>query len=388
MAATPCSGPYPTYGITSFDTDGEGALFAPVYFEFTEDRFKSEDGGLTWQNMEYFPSRTGRAPARGDKEVATPRGYYRIEGADVLRTLEGEEETVYSESYLKESRNETLHRLVLREIPENGPFSIHYDGASQNIIIAAGVQGVVVETRDGSVTRVGVGPYQPISFSTASRMRFLSFHWFWIFAVLLAVGSTAFVLIVAAAKSGVAVAIGIMIGGIVAAMAVLPLASNLYWIVITLLVLVLGMFPAFYAVGTLPAQNEWRIGTVLAFIILVVTGSIAASPGRFILTDAFEYGRLFEEWFFVLVTLILVLLTRAALPYRPSWRITTAAFGAMTLGIVLPTTSWLVGGVSLEASKALSVMLVAVAALVLFVYLKRRQPQSPEDFYSTIRRAR
>ena len=49
------------------------------------------------------------------------------------------------------------------------PYGIAYDALSGNLIVAMGLQGVVVGSPDGHWSRVAVGDYSPTDFSFAGK---------------------------------------------------------------------------------------------------------------------------------------------------------------------------------------------------------------------------
>ena len=73
------------------------------------------------------------------------------------------------------------------------PQDVLYDVNSGNVIVAMGLQGVVVRTPDALWRRVGVGPYEPIDYSLANRARLLiSPDELLFIAIAISIASTAF----------------------------------------------------------------------------------------------------------------------------------------------------------------------------------------------------
>lgn len=183
-----------------------GAYTSPAYPP--NGSYKSKDGGLTWVRMadEFVPLETQEWR---ELEVKTPSGdvfivdvvYAQIireqserelsehELRDITSVSRGQDdhltaygpsasrEVVYSYEYLYGGGNRWMQALDKRDIEDRaialGPYNLFYDDQSGNLIVAMGLQGVVVVASDGTSTRVAVGPYSPTDFSLASKVRTL-----------------------------------------------------------------------------------------------------------------------------------------------------------------------------------------------------------------------
>ena len=93
-------------------------------------------------------------------------------------------EVVYSYEYLQTDGNRWQQALDKRGIRDREittrPRWLFYDDQSGNLIVAMGLQGVVVVAPDGTSTRVAVGPYSPTDFSFGGKVRtFFSSLLFW-----------------------------------------------------------------------------------------------------------------------------------------------------------------------------------------------------------------
>lgn len=139
-----------------------------------------EDGTLVTQagSLEY--------PIVGEQSVKTPRGIYAIEGSDVVRTIGGRKEVAYSAAYLQERGNinlqsRTTGHLGPRRVTTK-PFSIGYDERTGNVVVAMGLQGIVVGTPDGRWTRKAVGRYTPTDFSIVRKLLLLRDWVLWLVA--------------------------------------------------------------------------------------------------------------------------------------------------------------------------------------------------------------
>ena len=84
---------------------------------------------------------------------------------------------VYSYEYLWGGGNAWMQALDKKDVKDMAigihPYDLYYDDKSDNLIVAMGLQGVVVVDPDGTSTRVAVGPYSPTDFSFGSKVRAL-----------------------------------------------------------------------------------------------------------------------------------------------------------------------------------------------------------------------
>ena len=98
-------------------------------------------------------------------------GDIRITNNEVLSSGE----VIYSFEYLQSGGNRWMQALDKREIGARlvatRPLDIYYDSQSGNLILAMGIQGVVVIAPDGTTTKVAVGRYSPTDFSFWSKTR-------------------------------------------------------------------------------------------------------------------------------------------------------------------------------------------------------------------------
>ena len=134
-------------------------------------------------------------PSVGEQSVETPRGIYTIEGSDVVRTIGGRKEVAYSAAYLRERGNINLQSratgdLVPRQVTTK-PFSIAYDEHTGNVVVAMGLQGIVVGTPDGRWTREAVGRFAPTDFSIVRKLLLLRDWELWLIAAAAALSFTA-----------------------------------------------------------------------------------------------------------------------------------------------------------------------------------------------------
>lgn len=116
----------------------------------------------------------GGKPDVSRRFVDTPRGTYSIHGTDILRSDSRSSEIVFSTIIKNESRDLIALRASTINLGERiisvSPYSIYYDEASGNVILAMGLQGVVIGKPDGTWERTPVEDLKPLDYSIASRL--------------------------------------------------------------------------------------------------------------------------------------------------------------------------------------------------------------------------
>ena len=160
--------------------------------------YESSDGGLSWipksisaQDVEW-----------GTEHVVTPRGEYTVQDARIVVDLTNrEEETVYSAEFLGKNanlwvQNEATKHLALRELAARPSRSIVYHEPTGNLVVAMGLEGVVVGAPDGEWSRLAVGPYGPTDYSFTGKVRQAALSGrLWAAAIGLSVSLTAIILV-------------------------------------------------------------------------------------------------------------------------------------------------------------------------------------------------
>ena len=137
--------------------------------EESSSHFYSKDGGLTW-----IPGYRGPIIRWGGSEEETPRGKFKIQDSDILvQTIDGEWTAVYSAAYLQQEANLWIQNEATTQFGMRGlarqPYRIVYDERSGNLIVAMGLQGVLVGTPDGGWSRVAVDHFLPTDFSSGAK---------------------------------------------------------------------------------------------------------------------------------------------------------------------------------------------------------------------------
>ena len=163
LASVATSESQPDFGMRDVGTSRDGAIHAGAW---ELGHFRSEDGGLSWRGGSVDSGQI----EWGGESVDTPTGRYVIQGPDIVRFgSDGRSKLVFSTAYMQEEGNvwvqeHATSHLDARELT-TAPRSIVYHEPSGNLIMAMGIQGVLVGTADGEWTRYAVGRYSPVDFS-------------------------------------------------------------------------------------------------------------------------------------------------------------------------------------------------------------------------------
>lgn len=364
------------HGITGVGADATGAVFAKNERSLSSsDHYKSDDGGRTWVAIDYGEDRELEI-VWGTHSVATPRGHYIISGTDVLRTYDGEQEVIYSADYLREPANVVLQHLYLKgadRVPSVGSDSIYYDNYSGNILVAMGVQGVLIGTPDGQWTRIAVDRYTPSDFSVRARLRLLRLlPFFW--------AATALLLTSFVSLAGILAICGFkeIIGSMIIAGVVIAIMQGLFLIgdgTITLAHLIIGfviLLMMITALIVLPKHSANRKSLALTVRGFVALGAGLMFPGFEASLSHLTVGFAIVGW--ILVAIAAGLIALAASPYRPGplWS-AAAAWAIMIPFCIIPIILWLMYLIPQEAAKTIALCMSGTIALALLGYLKRRQ---------------
>ena len=324
FATVATSYPVPVTGIRSVGVAVDGGIVASDANDWTQtrytERYTSYDGGFTWDPY-VWPTDV----LWGGEYVETPRGVFLIRDSGILvLTVTGDWELIYSTAHLKADANrwvqeQSVTQFVRKEIGTR-PYSITYDVCSRNLIVAMGVQGVVVGSPDGQWSRVAVGDYSPTDFSFRGKALFLVSNFdVWLIAFVLSLSMTEIALAVALFRSDIAVC------GVISAMVAGDLLLRF-------------------------AKPEEPI-TSLSLLSLIPYEAI-------VLTLGFLF---------------------AYLAIRPSWRqlrqwpAVLVAFAGMNGLVILVFLIWVQLGFGLTFARISAFILVALAAVALAAYLKRKQ---------------
>ena len=283
-----------------------------------------------------------------EQSIETPRGIYAIEGSDVVRTIGGRKDVAYSAAYLRERGNMNLQAHATRHFVERqvttGPYSIAYDERTGNVVVAMGLQGIVVGTPDGRWTREAVGRFTPTDFSIVRKFLLLGGDWmFWLMAVATALSFTA----LAMAQSEPAPSSDRTARVIASAFAVI--AS------------IIGL--VFYPWGYVGLQTLLSFGGGafgLGLAILVGASSYIQLRRIFLSLHSKQSGGAISER-----------LRGGLLP------VIAASAGGMLALIVLSFFLWVQQGISIGTAMLSAIGLTALTAFILRKYLKGRMPMMP-----------
>ena len=138
-----------------------------------EREYQSKDGGITW-SARLSRELKDRQTVWGGGQVDTVRGTYYLRPDGIgLRTSESSV-LIYSTDYLRSAPNMTQQRLATRQFnPLNlslKPESIVYHDETGNVIASLGLQGVLVQDSSETWHRIPVGPYAPTNFSFGAKL--------------------------------------------------------------------------------------------------------------------------------------------------------------------------------------------------------------------------
>ena len=220
------------------------------------------------------------------------------------------EQTVYSTEHLEKDGNSWVQKISTRNLSRpreiaSQPMGIVYDDRSGNLVLALGIQGVVLGTPNGKWVATAVGRFEPTDFSfQAKTSMLLSDLEFWTASMGFALAMTGAALIASQHRREdllrsilvaplIGVAVMVMGGGIfilplflvlILVFFVLPTSPTVSRIVVTLCYIVpLGAIPlwAAFVVGSKVRRSElWNTGVIgIGSLAVLATGALIASFG-------------------------------------------------------------------------------------------------------------
>ena len=391
LASVATSYPEPLYGVQDVGISEEGELIANTSRVVDYATHWSVDGGQTWSPQEGY-----RLDAVwGSQTVRTPRGVFALDGPRVvLVAADGSvQRVVYSADFLEADGNVWAQRVSTEKLNEpreiaTRPLAIAYDSRSGNLVLALGIQGVAVGTPDGKWTNVAVGEFEPTDFSFVGKTRLLlSDLKFWTAALALCVSMTAVGLTASLFRLGdllrgvgislvvVCVLVGLGVGQLYTPILlpepnyIVPFSSSAVYGVPLALVLV-----ALFAVVAPRHSRVERIATTsLAFLAALSSGSLIFMFGYS--DDSPTHGSLFRV-FFIMVAVATWFLAISSLAaslrhMARRWRLVSLSLTGMAVLTFLTFMLWLHLGVDEVVTKAASIALCGVAAIVLAGYAAR-----------------
>lgn len=178
IAITTSCEPITDHGITNVGTKGERLIAVALETGLIQvyTFYESTDGGITWTLVGQQDETT---ITWGERSVRTPQGSYGVSGSDVVLVRpSGGSETVYSVPDLTEPINlwvqsQETRRFLHRRLSTGPGQTMAVDAYSGNVVVAMGIQGILVGTPTGQWTAAAVGPFAPTGFSSVQRAKTL-----------------------------------------------------------------------------------------------------------------------------------------------------------------------------------------------------------------------
>ena len=332
--------------------------------------YESLDGGLTW-NSSALP---WEAVSWGGQSVDTPTGRYTFDGPRILcvSANRGPEQVAFSTEYLQRDANVWVQRTSTQDLGEprilaSRPLGIVYDRLSGNLIVALGIQGVVVGTPAGQWTNVAVNHIIPTDFSFLSKTRLLLLDFkFWTASLAFSFTMTGVGFMASRYRRRDllwAIPIAIVLGLLFFAPVVLLSEFSILLVPATV---VLTAIAASFAILTLPRSNTLRLlaEVTIGFFSVLTSAALLFWFGYSDDEPGSNTGITFA-FVAVLAYLLAVTFLIMSRDKLRNWRLTTASIATVTTLIVLTFMLWLHLGISDELAKSSAIFLPAIAALIL-----------------------
>ena len=326
LATIATSPPAPVYGIMSICASDNARGWEALSYA-TPEAPKAfvvvEDG----REVLVVPEEATRC---GGQQFETPRGTFKIQGVNIVRTLDGQDEVVFTATVFNERADyividtATTH-IANREVRVK-PQSIYYSPKSDEVVVAMGLQGVAVGAANGEWTREGVGIFQPIDFSILARIKRLNQPALWAIAL---------------ALSGALVALALLFSG-----GIEKTSTKIFSAILSIPPLLLA---------------------------LVSLNGFSADTTYYELTNTFTIGSCFFALLFA--TMLLLVLH----PTKTQVRYILGGFIGMVALFELAFFVWMSGAIELTAAKAYAISAMAVVAIALCVYLRRNRRKQSDD---------
>ena len=380
FATVATSAPPPLTGVRSVGVAGDGAIMAAADEGKDRSQYSSSDGGLTWEPYAWPPNIVWVG-----EDVETPRGNLLIRGSDIMvLTLDGDWEAVYSAAYLQEESNawiqeQTTTQFGPREIGTK-PYSIAYDARTGNLVVAMGLQGIVVGTPNGQWSRVAVGDYSPTDFSIGGKaIVLISNIGLWATTLCLSLSMTAFSLVLAqyrreatALGIGVTLAVFALLIGLPYLLGLLELHEGTVVVLVLLACAVIGS-----AISLKSEPKDSRAMRGIALGVASASGIISIVAGGILLLffgASIEGPSFFIYLLFTTLTLLFAFVAMLVFwrQLRPG-KAVLSAFAGMNGLTVLVFLMWVQLGFGLTFAKISAFVLVALVAIALTNHLKRKQ---------------
>ena len=392
LASIASSPPPVDLGITRVGVSEDGLLHASAryYDQYPSNNstHQSADSGQTWaKGLTYQGSITW-----GGQTAETPRGRYTIEGTDVILTgADGRAEVVYSTAYLRKAGNvwtqeQSTTHLGDREVTTQSR-SIVYDERSGNVVVALGLQGVLVGTSDGQWTPYAVGPYTPTDFSFLHKTRLLLTNpSFWAVALVLCLSITGAGLILSQYQpkdyslsiASVVLGLGMILGlGLPYLLGFLFLSGTYSFIV----AIVAGAFLLLAPIVTgvvigarrKPSRFQKRFSLGIVIISFLASGYVLVTfPGSSSTGSIIDLTGLYTLFAYVVIAQFGI--TSIAVSWRllRYWPAVLLSLLGMALLVILAFMLWLHIGIPLALAKLSALALTGFVGFRLSDYVRRR----------------
>ena len=320
--ATVANSGIPNYGVASFEVVGD-AIVAPLAYDY----YVSTDGGLTWE-LEEGNLDVWQDQVHGDAwNMDTPDGLYRFEpGIQILRSIDGGETWLTEVSLAgTDARSAYARKFGPQYVVSGpGPLDAVFDSATGNLVVAMGVDGVLVRPADGDWRWVAVGEYRRSDIQTVGQAGMLLGGELWL----------AFVLV-------------FLVFGVVT----WPVRRRI-WLSI---VLVLSWIGWLFVVWGVPPAQTWGYSSAAVPFLIIAVGvlGLAAAIGRAVDVGRIRPGSL---WVYGVISLLIAVLS------------------------VVPYALWAAGVIArYRVSSVIAMVLVVVCTATATVLLRRSKAESPSE---------
>ena len=348
----------------------------------------SVDGGLTWTLESNEPETQWRVQSC----CRYSPGRYTLEGPDIVRTGSGNERlAVYSSAYLQQPGNrwvqweDTAHfpnSLTSVRVLASEPLSIAHDPSTGNVVVAMGLQGVVVGTPDEQWQPAAVGPYTPTDFSFAGKSMRLLFNLpFWLASFALTLSMLGLSLFFSQlSKRRLRICLWTFVSTLIGASALLFLGirfnQSLYSLTNVVLLFVASVVILIVLAVMLTALKPSTAvsrSITAAFLGVPSVGLATGAIAAFSITGGNWLVALVSPVVYVLVALLLVVSGEDLVGYGTISRFLVAANGLVFFSFMI----WLHTGIPTWIAVAMAVTLTAGAAFIYSAYL--RSKNRPDD---------
>ncbi len=375
--ATVATSPQVDIGITNVGVARDGAFVAATPNKQDRLHYRSADGGLTW--LRDFENTNIKW---GSEKVDTRRGKYMIQGSDVLvLTVREQWRVVFSAARARSEANTSTQESTStqsgqREIAAQS-HSIVYDERSGNLIVAMGLQGVLVGTPDGQWSQVAVDRYSPRDSSSFIETRSLNSAAGLVANTLpLSVSMMAVALLASQhRRESLQLGIGIALATLTVFLYLRVLSattelSDEAKLAMAMVLMVALLGSAIYLGSGAKDTNATRaLALALAIFCVIVSGASLES-----FDVSADFPTIFSHASFatlvVIVSIAAMRIPWRQLRHRKAVIVAIAGMNGLAILVIL---MWVQLGFDLAFAKVSAFVLVALVAIALTTHLKRKQ---------------